>query len=391
MKSTLSFGRFGFAVAICASLVLSVASSAFAQDAESPCPFLDDEIILYFSPSTAANVPAFQSAWNLPEAQEAHKAFFAKADAKITDKVSQEGEPLLSKYNYFKSLVCDYAGTDSFTRACVESYFKCVDGVILGFDIPEDCNDGAKALQQGLTLTYVFNENPNGIEPRKFFKDEEGVVTILKETDKEVVGKLLVKDGDDVKGEIFYGGTLVKDMDKCVVVLAGTQEGVEKKIGRFQNTNAFIAKRQGDQLLYVDDMLKEEFFKKLVEFAAKENKNNKEAQPVIEGLSKTKSFKFTANGTENGIRLVAVLETTDAETAQTVADLIVGGLAIVKSKADNADDLDENQKQALEIVKKIEVSHDKDALVTTCTLDVDGDVIAKIAKKICAEIQKNCK
>ncbi len=386
MKST-----FSYVAALCASIVLSVASVAFAQEAESPCPFLDDEIILYFSPSTFADVPAVQNAWNLPEAKEASDALFAKADSDIAKGVEKAGEPLASKYNYFKSIVCDYAGIDSFTRACFESYFKCVDGVVLGFDIPEDCNDGAKALQQGLTLTYFFNENPGAIEPRKFFNEADGVVTIYKETETEVVGKLLVKDGAEVKGEIFYGGAKVKDMDKCVVVLAGTKEGVEKKIERFQNTNAFIAKRQDVGLLYADLIFKEEFFQKAVEAVKAKSENDEQAKAVVGALSKTKSFKLTANGTEKGVCYAATVETTDAETAQTFADLLAGGIAVAKIQAKNNDNLDERQKFALDVLTKAEVSHEKGSCSLTCSLNVDSEVIATCAKAICSEIKKNCK
>ena len=386
MKST-----FSHAAAFCASIILSVASVAFAQEAESPCPFLDDEIILYFSPSTFADVPAVQNAWNLPEAKEASDALFAKADAEIAKGVEKAGEPLASKYNYFKSVVCDYAGTDSFTRACFESYFKCVDGVIIGFDSPEDCNDGAKALQQGLTLTYVFNENPGAIEPRKFFSEADGVVTIYKETETEVVGKLLVKDGDEVKGELFYGGAKVKDMDKCVVVLAGTKEGVEKKIERFQNTNAFITKRQDAGLLYADLIFKEKFFQKAVEAVKAKSENDEQAKAVVDALSKTKSFKLTANGTESGVCYAATVETTDAETAQTFADLLAGGIAVAKIQAKNNDNLDERQKFALDVLTKAEVSHEKGSCSLTCSLNVDSEVIATCAKAVCSEIKKNCK
>jgi len=389
MKST-TFRRFGVAVAFCASLVLSVASGAFAQEAESPCPFLDDEAILYFSPSTLAKVPSVQKVWSTSEAKEALDMFFAKVDGDISKGVDKEGEPLVSKYNKFRNLVCDYAETASFSRALFNSYFKCVDGVVLGFESPEDL-DGKKEeiLKQGLTLTYILNVNPSAIEPRNFFDKEEGVVEILKENENEVVGKLNLKKGDKVEAEIFYGGAKVKDMDKYVIVLAGTQANVEKKVTRFQNTNAFIAKRQNADLLYANFIFKEKFFQAASK-QVRADENNEQAQAVAEGLKKTKSFQISANGAEDGVCWSATVETTDAETAKTFADLLSGALAMSKIQLGNKANPTPEEQFILDLLKQVEVSCEQDATSATCALKVNVDQMDKVVKRTCKEFKKNC-
>ena len=333
--------------AICA---LSV-SSLRAQDV--PCPFADDDVILCASPSTFAQVDSVKDVWNLDETQNLFNKLFEKADKELAKAIEKDPSQK-ERVDFISSLVRNDVGESSVSKAAFFCYFKYVDGVIFAVDIPENA-EKPEDVAPGVSMTYVLNSDPSNINVDRFFKEGEDF-EIVKKTDKEKLAKIFVKEKGELKATIFFGETKVKDMDKYVVVFAGSQEGAEKKISRFQQTNDFIAKR-ADGKLFVDHMFKTGLFETVVaKMGEKKDDFDDGAKVAYDMIQKVKSFRFQVNGDAEGICVETTLETVDADSAQTFADLANGGLAALRIKAKAEDNPSDELKFAIEILKKIEVA-----------------------------------
>lgn len=362
------------------ALSMSVASS-LAQDGAT-CPFQDDEAIIYASPSTFAQLPSLQSVWGTNEAQEALNAAFEKID-KAADEAIEKDDSQKDRFNYLSSFLRDAANEKSFSAATLKCYFTYVDGVVLALDVPDEIKS-PEELANGLSLTYILNANPSGLDLKKLFKEGDEF-EIVKQNDKELVGKLYVKDKGELKATVYFGGTKVKDLDKYVVVFA-SREGVEKKLARFQDTNAFIAKRL-DGSLYLDYIFKSALFEK----AAKEleKKDDSNAKTAAGWIKKVKSFGIQAKGTEDGVCFTTTLEAVDSSSAQDFADIANGGLAVARMKVKEKTDLPKEAEVGVEILKQIVVSHEADSVGVVGSVPVKSEQIATIAGHIWSQIKKS--
>lgn len=361
------------------ALSMSVVSS-FAQD-DAPCPFADDEAIIYASPATFAQVPAFRNLWSTDEAQKALKAAFEKID-QAADEAIEKDASQKDRFDYLSSVLRDAANGESFSAAALKCYFTFVDGVVIALDVPEKI-ESPEDVANGLSLTYILNVNPSGLDLNKLFKQGEEY-EIVRQNDKELVGKLYVKDKGELKATIYFGGAKVKDMDKYVVVFA-SKEGVDKKIARFQETNAFIANRL-DGSLYVDQIYKSALFEKAV--AELEKKDDPKASAAVAWLKKVKSFGLQAKGTDDGICVTTKLEAVDSSSAQDFADIANGGLAVARMKVKENKDLPKEAEVAVDVLKQIVVTHEADSVEAVGTIPVKAEQIAKIAEHIWNNIPK---
>jgi|BioPla2DNA2_1021312.scaffolds.fasta_scaffold04550_8 hypothetical protein len=350
------------------------AGSLYAQDANL-CPFSDDEVVLYSSPSTLAKLPAIQKVWGCDEAQSALTAVFEKTDRAFAEAVEND-ESQKERCDYFASFIRDAAQKESFSESAFVCYFTYVDGVVLALDIPEEVKEPVD-IANGLSLTYILNENPSPLDVKKLFKEGEEL-EIVKQNDKELVGKLLVKESGELKATIYFGGTKIKDMDKYVVVFA-SKEGVEKKLARFQETNAFVAERL-DGTLFVDYTVSAGLFEKVAAEIEKQGDDDPNTKTACDLLKKTKSYTFQAKGIEDGVCLSSKLETADSETAQTLTDLANGGLAFIKLKAKNTTDLPKEALLGLEFIEQIEITYEENATEIMASLPVNIELMTKVAK-----------
>ncbi|MBQ5366257.1 MAG: hypothetical protein IIU43_02115, partial [Thermoguttaceae bacterium] len=225
--------------------LLAMASGAlYAQDA-APCPFADDSVIVYHSPTTFGASGAIQEVWNDSGVQDAAKTVFDKIDSALKEAREKEtSERKKSAFDYVASIFTDATHDSSYARSVFDCYFRYVDGVVLGCEQVENIKS-ADDLAKSLSLTYIINTDPSGIKIDKILKKGDEY-EIVKSTDAELVGKVFIKDGGEVKGEVFFGGAKVKDMNEFVIVFSASQGIVEKKLERFQNSAAFIANRLGD-------------------------------------------------------------------------------------------------------------------------------------------------
>lgn len=367
---------------ICASLVLIFAASTVvnAQEAEVPCPFNDDEVILYFSPSILAQTTAVQKVVGSEDFQNTLKKAFDKADAAFESEKDKDATKKVG-VEYLASLMRDAASEKSVSRAAFNCYFRFIAGVVLAADLPENGKDPADYLA-GLSLTYVLNFDPCSLEVSKFMEEGKDF-EVVKYDSKETIGKIFVREGDELKTTVFFGVTKIKDFDKYAFVLAGTKEGVEKKISRFQGTNVFFAKR-ADEGAYAEYIFKPGFFndaaKKLAE------KGDDQAKAISGIVGKVDTLRMKSKGIENGINLTITLNAKDAETARTISDLANGGLAVVRLKAGDAEKLPAEAKMVVDLLTKTEVVLKDNETALEYSLDVPTNVLQTLTKAACGKI-----
>lgn len=356
---------------------MCVNGNVIAQECDSSCPFADDEIILYSSPSTASKISAFKEVWGSREVQDVAKIVANKIDESLEN---EKDEVKKSALNYLASVLCNASNTKSFAEAAFNCYFRYVDGVIVALDIPEKIEDPKNGLS-GLSLTYILNADPSTFDVNKFVKETEDY-EVIETTGKEKKCKFFVKEGGEIKATVFAGMAEVKDLNKYVIVVATTQEVLEKKIARFQATNEFVVNRMNDNMIYVDYIIKKGVFKRVAEKL--EEGNDPNAKIVHGFVEKVNAFRFQAKGVENGVTFTSFVETSDEETAKNLCDLANGGLAVARLKVQEDCNLPQEAEIGVELLKKIKVTRDSNS--TVGSLNITVEELKQFAKIVCAKI-----
>lgn len=347
------------------ALLAMTSGALYAQDA-APCPFADDSVIVYHSPTTFGASGAIQEVWNDSGVQDAAKTIFDKIDSALKEAREKEtSERKKSAFDYVASIFTDATHDSSYARSVFDCYFRYVDGVVLGVEQVENIKS-ADDLAKSLSLTYIINTDPSGIKIDKILKKGDEY-EIVKSTDSELVGKVFIKDGGDVKGEVFFGGAKVKDMNEFVIVFSASQGIVEKKLERFQNSAAFIANRLGDGKVCSEYIVKPAVFERALAELSK--KSDDRAKVACEMLKKVKSYNLKVNAVDSSLVVSSRLEAIDAEAAKSFVDLAVGAVAGAKFKI--GDSKDEGAKLALNVLNQtnFELAADEPVAVGTSTIE----------------------
>lgn len=333
------------------------ATSAYSQECPPNCPFIDDDVIVYVSPSTImkAGAAAAGKCDFSAEAKVIGKAF-NEADAKIQEALGA-GNSACHTAEYLVSLCRKDSGKSSAVRAILESWGKYVDCVILATDLPEEIKDPKTQSPSWTTLTIVFNTNPSALDPRKFV---EGVdVEVVRENDSELIGKLVTRS---CVPEVYFGGTKIVDVEKYAVVVGVSQELVEKKIARFQETNEYIVKSL--EAGYVSKhVVKRAVFEEIAKAVDGIEIPDDRARVVRDVAKKVKTFKNVTVIGNGALEQIITVETVDAESAQNYADLAAGGLAAIKLAAKNKADVTPQDELGIELLSTITVARDGDNVV----------------------------
>ncbi len=355
------------------ALVFAVAPlSSNAQDAV-PCPFADDSVIIMDSPNLVAKVvcSGLEKSDFSEEVASLEKEL-DKADQKLQDALNK-GDLPRKQLDYLISFAKKDSGESSATRALLKTYARYFDYVVLAAELPEEIKDVKAELPYWLTLTVIFNENPSVIDPRKLFDAND--VEIIRENDKELVGKLIIRDKGTVKAEVFFGGTKIKDVDKYAVVAAASLDKVEKKISRFQQSNEFVVNNLGDGI-FAKRTVKRAVFEKIANEVKKSN--DERAKVCYNILNGVNTLTLSAVESENGFVQKAVVEATNAENAKTFNDLAAGGLAAVKLAIKNKENKKAEEELALELLNKVELSYAEGEINVSGQVEVGFDFLRKV-------------
>lgn len=362
----------------CVTSVLSLLNNnnANAQD----CPFADDDVVVCSSPSTMAKIGAFQDIWSMTEVQKIAKYVAGKVDESVANEKDEEKKAAQA---YISSVLSDGSGKKSFAEAAFNCYFKYVDNIVLAVDVPENPQE-PKDVLSGITLTYVLGANPAYFDGAKLLK-EGNDFEVIKNENATIVGKIFVKDNGELKATVYFGITQVKDVDKYVLVLGGSQASVEKKTSRFQNNNEFVVSRWSDEKVYFEYIVKTCVFEAVAKGLATK-KDDPNAVAAADFLKKVKSFSSKASGSDKGIVLTSTTEVVDSETAQNLCDLANGGLAVLRMKVKNAENLPKEAAIGVELLKNVEVVCNEDKTATISSLKVGVAEMKEITKIVCDKI-----
>ena len=371
MKRTSFFKKLAFVSF--SVLVLGLATSIAYSQESVPCPFADDDVIFYGSPNLFGK--ACDAAARKCDFSDEIKALEKCADAadEKIQKALNDGTAHRKQLESLIDLCKKEVGEDSATRALVKSYVKDVDYVVLAAELPEKIENPKKELPNWLSLTIIFNVNPGGLDPRNFV--DTGDVEIIKEEKDTLVGKLLLKEHGETFAQVYFGGTKIKDVDKYAVVVSASCERVEKKLSRFQGSNEFVVNNLNEGVLG-KRILKRAAFEKIVELID-ESKNDDPRVAAARGiLCKIQSVTSIATNDDAGFLHNVVVTTEDDETAQTLNDLAVGGLAAVKLAGKNKENKKAEEELGLELLDKISITRDG------CEVKAQGKVDFEWIKKV---------
>jgi hypothetical protein len=378
VKNNKSF-RLGWAFAALCLLSFGIfANIADAQ--ETKCPFADDSVILYSSPTTLAKAGcAMNDAVGFQEELALVNQFLDKADSEVAKAYEKDDFPK-KQYDYLSEVLRKASGQDSFVRSILVSYFKYVDCVVVAAELPESIDDIKSKGVEGLSLTLVFNANPGDLDPRKYLESED--LEILKEDDSTLIGKIRIRDGAEIKATIYFGGTILKDVDKYVIVV-GSKANVEKKIERFQKTSEFVTKRLDVEGLVQENIIKEAVFAKAAGFISeKDPLTDPRAKIAVDVLSKIKGVKTRAFASKDGFKKEVVAEIADETSAQSYVDLANGSLAAVKLVATSQESLTAEQKLGLEVAGKVVFKREGSNFVANSEVSAEQiKAFLKIAKE----------
>ena len=370
VRSIFTRGAWALGAAV-VCVVLGAMNFAAAQE----CPFADDEIIIYNSPSSVAQSGAAAIVWDCDEGRAALQAIFAKIEQETAEKLAASSDSEREKAEYLKGKFEEVVGEAPTAENVLSAYFKHVNGFVLSFDVPDDAkNQSKKELAKGAALTYILDFNPKAAD---FYKSLEKYtkVTVEKDADLVFIAKFVINDAD----ELFLGVTQVKDMDKYVVVLATTREMVDKKLERFRASNEFVAKRFGDDKVLGELILKSDLHVKHQDELKKLAKDDPRAVAFLNAVKKIKTARVKAVGVEDSIVYTLEIEATNAEAAQQYRDMGAAAVAMVGLGA--PDEMKPVEEFVVGLLKSVEFSV-RDDVFTTATLKLNGDHIRAIAEAL---------
>ena len=377
--------KFNVTLGLCVAALMSLLPSTVKAQ-EAPCPFADDEIIVYVSPSTFANVPSVKEAYQSANLDAVLDKAASELDAKINEALADNPEQ--KKYfNFIADFVKNDANESSAVKAALKCYFKYVDGVVVALDIPElGEKPDPQAVLAGLSLTYVLNEDPNGLDVDSVLKSGENYEIVKNADGKKIVKIKIKKDGKQI--DVFFATTKVKDVDKYVAVLSGTQELVEKKIDRFQGSNKFVVDRLDAKAISCV-VLKTELFDGIIAQLAKHEDQIEGPGKVAYNLfKKVQSFKAQTVGDAEGLCTTLTLEMRDAKSAKDVFDLANGGLAAARLSLKGKENPSEDEKNAIEILDSNVLSHEEGSTTVTLKAPFGIKYMKIVAQKISEQSQR---
>lgn len=381
MNKSFVYRIFGALFFVTATLVGWANNYAIAQEE----PFADDEIVISAYPSTFAKIDTFQKVWEQEEVQN----FAGKVARKIDEAVMKElDEENNAAKAYLSSVLKETSGKDSFVEAAFYCYFKYVNGVVLAINLPESVKE-PKDFIPGVTLTYILAADPTALEVNKLLEEGKDF-EIVKNENSITVGKIFVKDGDELKATVFFGVAKVKDLDKYVLVLGGTQESVEEKASCFKENNEFVVNRCSKNETYCEYIFKSSVLEELAKKLS-EKQDDSRAVAVADVVKNIKSYSFKASGAENGIVLTTTAEIVDKDAAQDFSDMVTGGLAVLRMNAKKNKDFPKEAELGVKLLRKVEVSCVEGNPSVMVSLNIDTEEMKEIVKVACQKAAEGIK
>ena len=373
-----------FALAIL-SVVALFSVRAYAQ--EVPCPFNDDSIIFYSSPTSLAKAGcAMNDKYSFQDELAVVNKLLDKADAEIAKHYNDEDFPK-AQFDYYQKLFSEATGLNSFTRAALVSYFKYVDAVVVAAELGDSFKETKDKGAEPLSVTIVFNANPSALDARNYLSDDKRFdLKVTKEEENYMAGKATIEYDGDKKATVFFSGVKFKagDADKYAVIF-GSRANTEKKAERLLKSGEFFAKRLAEPGLVDERIFKEKAFKILSEAIVEtrniEDDGIKSAIKIVDSL---KAARLVVNADADGFKSELCVETTDEETTQNYVDLANGGLVVLKLAATNKDELKPEEKLGLELVNSIKVVRDGVKAKAT------GGVSVEQLKKLFQIVKEKC-
>ncbi len=364
--STKKLGRLIGWGAVALASVGAICGAAKAQD----CPFADDGVVFYYSPSTIAGAVASRGQNEKWERffDETTKKIDAELGKKLGEAAKKDDFPR-EKFDYLKNALTQALGEEPNAANLAKAYFKHVDGVAFACVPPAE--NASKPSE--LSLTWILDFDPSGLDLAKLCGDD---LEVVKNEGGVYMAKLTVaKDG---KSETVYlGGVKIKDLTKYAVVLADSQTTLETKLTRFQASNDFVVKRLNDESVYAEAIFKSRLFERAaLELAKKED--DQKAQTVKSFVEKVKSLRVKKLGADGAFVATVELEAVDAKTAKEWNDLAVGGVAFL-SLATAKKELKPEEKFALELLKSVEFKCEEGSNFATATLKIDAERMQTVA------------
>lgn len=358
-----------------ACFVLTTANNvAKSQEQESTVlPFSDDSILIFDSPRFTAEF--FKNAIEKNELSydlQSLNRSLDEADKKI-QKFLDENKEAQKRLDYLISFCKADSGTISVARSILKTYVKYVDGVFLTAEIPSNIESFKDEFPNWLALTLIFNDSPDVLDPRKYFDSD--CIEIIRENDSDLVGKITIKDKEEVKARLFFGGSKIADLGKYVVVTSLNLENVEKKLVDFQNNGDAINKEiLGDVLSR--RVFKRPIFENIVKAIANSNSKDDRIKTLGNILDEVNSFSLETKGSEKGVVQVISIEADDEESSQNINDLISGGLAALKIADKNKSDKKIGEELGAELLNKTSVLRDN--RIVTVSTEIGFDWIQKL-------------
>ncbi len=338
-------------------------SCAAVRAQEPVCPFNDDSIIFYSSPTSLAKAGiAMNKKYGFQDELACVNKLLDKADAELAKLYNDEEFPK-EQFDYYHKLFQKATGQDSFVRGLLVSYFKYVDGVVVAVELGDSFQETKDMGADPLSLTVFFNANPSALDAREYLKDDPRVsVEVTKEEENHMAGNVTIKKDDgDKLATIYFAGVKLSDCDKYAVVF-GSRANTEKKAERLLKTSEFITKRLAEPGLVDERIIKEKAFKVLSEaIAATRDTDDDAIKTSIKIVDTLKAARVTVTANEDGYTSQLCVEVQDEETAQGYVDLLNGGVAVMKLAASNKKDKGElkpEEELGLEALSTVKIERD---------------------------------
>ena len=311
-------------VALLCVAAAMTATSLFAQD--TACPFTDDAVVLYESPSVALKAwDSAVKAHDFAQALELAYREFDRADRRIEEKLGSD-----ARFQYLVGLCKEETGESSTVRAVLKSTMQHIDGVI----VTAEASSSKKVddIVRGVSVTVVFDACPTGVDPWKIFPKEDVELT----NEQDFIGSLKIKHHGEVKGTIYFGGSSIKNTEKYAFCVAGSQELLAKKLTRYANCETF-AGFVTDEKASTRRIVRRPAIEALCQELRKKAQDDKNCKAALDVLEKVDSAKFTVTMDADTIYATSEIVATNDETAQNISDLINGAAAFLKLASKNVD------------------------------------------------------
>ncbi|MDO5309422.1 MAG: hypothetical protein Q4G03_08015 [Planctomycetia bacterium] len=371
----LSFAKRIFNLALLVTACLTMFCSAnLVSAADAPCPYADDAVILFKSPSNILTTSAIRGAFKCQDARDVLKLAESKLNEAIEKELARHPDDKVRE-KFLLDVVRNETGLDSYAAAIATAYFQHVDGVVYALELPAFDDNIKDTLPKGLSLTYILRATPSEGDLNKLFAEDENVTILSKDNGQYVVKATVEKDGKTIT--LYIGGVAVAEMSDYVVIVTGSEELLRKKLDRFQATNKFITDRLA-QHVNTEVIVKEQAFEfalkaadKYGDDSAHEKLNN--AREILEQL-RTFNLKTIADG--NDLVTTAILTTGTEDCAQSLTDISNGGVAMAKLALKNKENPSAEAKFAVQALDGVKSVRNGNQVVTT--IEISGDLLRDV-------------